>query len=240
MSVRNPATSGSGAVSEATLFQQAQAGCQDSLNALMARHEGLVQTLVRRQVLGDLSFAEALHAGRLGLWRAILGFDPLRGFAFSTYAWPAIQRRVWRAVKSNSRFHASSEIPESLLPVLGSGSGLIPSSLPDPAQVWEAVRVQHALHTLLQRLAPRLWYVIVACYGLKGYAPSFYHQIGAALGLCGERARQLHTEALVWLRHPAHSYTLRSLLGRHALSDYQEADALAQRWLCRRGGRHDG
>jgi DNA-directed RNA polymerase sigma subunit (sigma70/sigma32) len=86
MSVRNPATSSSGAVSEAALFQQAQAGYQDSLNALMARHEGLVQAIVRRQVLGDLSFAEALHAGRIGLWHAIVGFDPSRGFAFSTYA----------------------------------------------------------------------------------------------------------------------------------------------------------
>jgi hypothetical protein len=59
------------------------------------------------------------------------------------------------------------------------------------------------------------------------------------LGLCGERARQLHTEALVWLRHPAHSYVLRSLLRRHSLPDYQEANALAQRWLRRRGGRPD-
>jgi hypothetical protein len=59
------------------------------------------------------------------------------------------------------------------------------------------------------------------------------------LGLCGERARQLHAEALVWLRHPAHSYALRSLLGRHSLADYQRADALAQRWLRRRGGHYD-
>lgn len=238
MSIRNPATSGSGAVSRAALLQQAQAGCQDSLNILMAKHEGLVQAVVRRQVLGDLSFSEALHAGRIGLWRAILGFDPSRGFAFSTYAWPAIQRRVWQAVKSNSQFHTSSEVPEPLLPLLGNGSGALRPPLPDPAQVWEAAQVRRALHTLLQRLMPRLRYVIVARYGLNGHAPSFYRHIGVALGLCGERARQLHTEALVWLRHPAHSYALRSLLGRHALADYQEADALAQRWLRRRGGRH--
>ena len=33
---------GPGAVSEATLFQQARAGCSASLNALMDRHAGLV------------------------------------------------------------------------------------------------------------------------------------------------------------------------------------------------------
>jgi hypothetical protein len=62
-------------------------------------------------------------------------------------------------------------------------------------------------------------------------------QIGAALDLCGERVRQLHSEALVWLRHPAHSQTLRSLLGRHTHADYQFAAELAQRWLRQRGGR---
>ncbi len=214
--------------SEATLFQQARAGCSVSLNALMDRHDGLVQAVVRRQVLGDLPFAEALQAGRIGLWRAILGFDPSRGFAFSTYAWPSIQRRVWRAVESNTRLYTSSEMPDPLLP----------TSPPDPAQVWEAAQVHGVLHTLLQRLMPRLQYVIVARYGLNGHPPSFYRQIGAALGLCGERARQLHTEALVWLRHPAHSYALRSLLGRHSLADYQEADDWAQQWLRRRGGHH--
>lgn len=75
MSVRNPATSGSSAVSGVTLVQQAQAGCEDSLDVLIARH-GLVQAVVRRQVWGDLPFVEALHAGRIGLWQAILGFDP--------------------------------------------------------------------------------------------------------------------------------------------------------------------
>ena len=105
------------------------------LNKLMAQHDGLVQPVARQQVLGDLPFPEALQAGRIGLWRAILGFDPSRG-----------------------------------------------------------------------------------------------------LGLSGERARQLHTEALVWLRHPAHCYVLRGLLDRHTLADYQAADELAQRWLRRRGG----
>jgi hypothetical protein len=51
----------------------------------MAAHEKLVHAVVRKQVLGDLPFAEALQAGRIGLWHAILGFDPQRGTAFSTY-----------------------------------------------------------------------------------------------------------------------------------------------------------
>ena len=67
------------------LFRQAQAGCRDSLNELMEKHDGLVHAVVREQMLGDLPYEEAIQAGRIGLWRAILGYDPDRG-AFSTYA----------------------------------------------------------------------------------------------------------------------------------------------------------
>jgi RNA polymerase sigma factor (sigma-70 family) len=210
---------------EATQFIQAQAGCAESLNQLMAHHDGLVQAVVRQQVLGELPFEEALQAGRIGLWRAILGFDPSRGFAFSTYAWPSIKHHIWRAVKVYERFQgdqASFEQPEA----------------PDPAVIWEAEAVRETLQALVGRLPPRLEYVVVARYGLNGHAPFFYRQIGAAFGLTGERARQLHTEALVWLRHPAHSYRLRSLLDRHTFADYERANQEAQRWLYRRGGRH--
>jgi RNA polymerase sigma factor (sigma-70 family) len=222
------ATGGPGAAPpEATLFAQAQAGCAECLNQLMARHDGLVQAVVRQQVLGDLPFSEALQAGRIGLWRAILGFDPSRGMAFSTYAWPCIKHQVWRAVKTHARLFCQER------------AAWPGSEIPDPAVVWEAQAIRGALQALVRRLSPRLAYVIVARYGLNGHAPFFYRQIGAALGLTGERVRQLQTEALVWLRHPAHSYLLRSLLECHTLADYESADVQAQRWLQRRrGGRH--
>ncbi len=229
MVVSHHKTSGLGAQSpEATLFAQAQAGCAESLNLLMECHDGLVQAVVRRQVLGELPFDEALQAGRMGLWRAILGFDPSRGVAFSTYAWPCIMHQVWRAVKEHTRFFSSPTVR----------AGLLRREAPDPALVYEEMAIRRALYRLLLRLSPRLAYVLFARYGLAGYPPHLYRQIGAALGLSAERARQLHTEALVWLRHPAHSYDLRSLLGRHTLSDYEWADEEARRWLHRRGGRH--
>jgi hypothetical protein len=69
----------------------------------MVEHDRLVQAVVRKQVLGSLSFAEALHAGRIGLWHAIMGYDPQRGLAFSTYAWPCIAHDIWAAVKAADR-----------------------------------------------------------------------------------------------------------------------------------------
>ena len=120
------ATSGLGVhPPEATQFIQAQAGCVESLNQLMEHHDGLVQAVARQQVLGELPFEEALQAGRIGLWRAILGFDPSRGFAFSTYAWTSIKHQIWRAVKAYGRFDWARppfHQPEA----------------PDSAVVWEA------------------------------------------------------------------------------------------------------
>jgi DNA-directed RNA polymerase sigma subunit (sigma70/sigma32) len=91
---------------------------------------------------------------------------------------------------------------------------------------------------LLVRLPRRLRRVIVARYGLNGQEPQTLRAIGAQLELTGERVRQLQLEALVWLRQPAHSQELRSLLARHNQTQYELADQLAQAWLTRRGGRH--
>ena len=108
----------------------------------------------------------------------------------------------------------------------------------DPAVLDVAWSVHDTLHELVTRLSRRLRQIMVTRYGLDGQDSRLYREIGKHLGVSGERARQLHTEALVWLRHPAHSQHLRSLLAYHSLVDYQWAEVEAQRWLRRRGGRH--
>jgi len=209
------------------LFRQAQAGCRACLNELMEKHDGLVHAVVREQSLGDLPYDEALQAGRIGLWRAVLGYDPERG-AFSTYAWSSITRHIWRAVKEAERLFQPLEVMRA-----GSPLGTL-----DPELAWEAGAIHGALHDLVKRLPMRLRTIIIARYGLNGCAVAFYREIGVRLRLSGERVRQLHTEALVRLRHVAHSQHLRSLLGYHTIADYEWAEAQVQRWLRKRGGRH--
>jgi len=227
------AMGGPGQPTEAALFRRAQAGCRDSLNRLMATHENLVHAVVRRQILGHLSFAEALQAGRIGLWHAILGYDPQRGLAFSTYAWTAIMHHIWQAVKVADR--AVSRL-ESQIPLDRAMSSAAESA--DPATAWEARTASSAVWELVNRLPEELRIVVVARYGLTGTGRALYPRIGAVLGRSAERARQLHTEALLWLRQPAHSQALRSLLGRHTLADYEAVEAETQRWLQWRGKRH--
>jgi RNA polymerase sigma factor (sigma-70 family) len=200
----------------------------------MKEHDGLVHAVVRRQVLGDLPYEEALQAGRIGLWRAILGYDPDRGYAFSTYAWPSILHHVWRAVKVYRRKADADRVA----PPAGESTQWPWVAGVDPALRYRGWCVLRALYQLLAQLPKRLQTVVVCRYGLDGRGKRLYRQIGAQLGLSGERARQLHGEALVRLRHPAHSQQLRSLLGRHTLADYVWAEAQAQCWLRKRGGRH--
>jgi RNA polymerase sigma factor (sigma-70 family) len=226
------ATGGPGQPTETALFAQAQSGCRDSLNRLMATHENLVHAVVRRQALGCLPFNEALQAGRMGLWRAIQGYDVQRGLAFSTYAWTSIMHHVWQAVKVAER-HAARHSPHLPLHKMAACA----SETADPAYGWEADSVQAALWDLVRRLPEHLRLVVVARYGLTGQSRVLYPQLGALLGVSAERARQLHTEALLWLQQPAHSQQLRSLVERHTLADYEAVEADTQRWLQWRGGR---
>ncbi len=227
MRSRTQAVGGLGSTPEATQFRQAQAGNRDSLDLLMARHEGLVHAVVRRYGFGDLAITEALHLGRIGLWRAIAHYTPERGVAFSTFAWPCIRNEILQEMRASVR---RTERPVPSLAVLS-------SSLLDACLEPDAPWIRQSLFQLVARLPERLRYVMVAYYGLDGQGGSTYAAIGAQLGLTKQRVCQLRTEALVWLRQPAHAQTLRSLLDRHTVADYQWADDLAQRWLQRRGGR---
>lgn len=234
MTVSASLKSGGPASPEAALFLQAQAGCRQCVEQLMVSHEGLIHAVIRQQTtLGPLSYAEAVQAGRLGLWRAILGFDPRRGQAFSTYAWPCIMHRVWNEVKMARRADRRAHSPDACQRL----------ALPRPTEEdWPTLRhevlVRLAVRRLLARLPRRLALIVAVYYGFGDSPPASFATVGTALGLSGEGVRLLHTQALVWLRHPAHSQELRALLGGHSLAEYEAADGQAQRWRQRRGHRH--
>jgi RNA polymerase sigma factor (sigma-70 family) len=215
---------------EATLIKQAQAGSQESLNLLLLRHEQLVHWVVQRQWLCTLPYVAAVQEGRRGLWHAILGFDPERGSRFSTYAYQAIMKYVWAGVKGEIR-RIRREIPTEVL-----GLYFYENS-PDPARLrdWEDVR--QCLSALVKRLPKQQAQIIQMHYGLDGYVPHSQPEIANLFGVTKQRISQLEIAALVWLRQPAHSQELRSLLARHDQAQYELADRLAQEWLQRRGGR---
>jgi RNA polymerase sigma factor (sigma-70 family) len=190
----------------------------------MAQHDGLVHAYIQRRGGGNIPYEEALQAGRIGLWRAIRGYDPARGTAFSTYAWVAIWRQVYRRVQELSRDTAVClpEMPATYV-------------LPDLAEELDQELATSALHDLVRQLPWRLRLVIVGRYGLGKHPPCTLQELGEELGLSRERVRQLQQEALAWLRHPAHSWRLRQLLGKNAAAEYRRA--LAQNAALRRSRR---
>lgn len=216
---------------EATFYKEAQAGCQESLNGLMAEHEGLVHYAVHRQELYGLGYEEAVQAGRLGLWRAILGYDAQWGTQFSTYAYAAIIRQVWAEVRG----HLASQRRQDPRALLG---WYFNEPWGDPARLLEKEEVVQSVMELVGRLPEAQAEVIRRRYGLAGSMPQTQAEIAKQLRVTQQRISQLERAALVWLRQPAHSQELRSLLRRHNQIQYELADRQALVWLRRRGGRH--
>jgi RNA polymerase sigma factor (sigma-70 family) len=231
MKIEKDKESGFRLPAEATFYQEAQAGCQESLNGLMAEHEGLVHYAVNRQELYGIGYEEAVQAGRLGLWRAILGYDAQRGTQFSTYAYLAIIRQVWAEVRG----HLASQgrqVARAMLGLYFYETGA------DPARLWEKEEAVQSVLGLVGRLPGAQGEVIRRRYGLAGGVPQTQAEIACQLGVTQQRISQLERAALVWLGQPAHSQALRSLLRRHHQIQYELADRQAQAWLQRRGGRH--
>jgi RNA polymerase sigma factor (sigma-70 family) len=190
----------------------------------MRRHDGLVHAFIQRQGGGAISYEEALQAGRIGLWRAILGYDPSRGTAFSTYAWVAIGRTIHQAVDQSERgcVRWSKALPLAWY-------------LPNLEEWVDQLLIYEALYASVDRLPDRLKQIIVFRYGLAGHPLRTLGQLGAELGVSYERVRQLQQDALAWLRHPARSSRLRQLVDKNSAVDYRQA--LAQNAALRRSRR---
>jgi RNA polymerase sigma factor (sigma-70 family) len=203
----------------------AQAGCAKCINELLRENEGLVHAVVRRQGCGQAEYGELIQEGRIGLWRAILGFDAGRGHAFSTYAWAAIRNQVWQAVKRSNKVEGWLEGEEG-----GDRLGRIVTA-------WQREQVRQAIGEELSYLPERLRQVIELVYGLRGGEPQTLAAIGRQIGLTRERIRQIRNEGLMLLRLPALSLRLRSLCERDSRECYREARQSGDAWLRRRRGK---
>jgi len=192
-------------------FGCAQAGCSACLESLLHRHEALIHFIVRRQWPGEADYADLIQEGWIGLWLAILHFDPGRGFAFSTFAGRAIRNRVWQAVKRAGKAEGWLEpqrAGDSLTAILA---------------VWQQEQLHQALAEELACLPDNLWQVSELAFGLSGQPALSLAAIGRQLGITRERVRQLRNEALGLLGLPAFSLRLRSLYEQDSRLAYRQA-----------------
>ena len=181
------------------------------LERLLREHAGLIVLIVRRQWPGQADYADLIQEGRIGLWLAILRYDPGRGLAFSTFAGRAIRNRVWNAVKRAGKAEGWLEpqrAGDSLTAILA---------------VWQQEQVHQALQDELGCLSERLRAVIELACGWGGQAPLSLAAIGRQWGVTRERVRQLHDQGLEFLRLPVFSLRLRSLCEQDSRSAYRQA-----------------
>jgi RNA polymerase sigma factor (sigma-70 family) len=197
----------------------AQAGCRECLEELLIEHRGLIYVVVRRQYAGKCDYADLVQEGWIGLWQAILKYDPERGSAFSTYAGRAIRNRIWNAVERGWKAEGWIEAERGGDTLLGIVSA------------WQEEQMRQAVQEGLDCLSERLRQVIGQVYGLEGGTPMSLVEIGKQMGVSGERIRQLREAALVILRMPVVSMRLRSLCEQDSREAYRQACRLNNTWL---------
>ncbi len=199
-------------------FACAQAGCPDCLEALMQEHDGLVYYIVRQQEIGCVEFQELVQEGRIALWQSILHFDSGRGYAFSSYAWAAIQHQMWHCLGYANQSWG-----------YGEAEAWLASADEIEEDEWRG-QVRQALLEVVGELPARLRRLIRLAYGLDGRGSYSLAAIGREWGISRERVWQLRNRALVQLRLPALSLYLRSLCEQDSRADYLLARSLNRTW----------
>jgi RNA polymerase primary sigma factor len=84
-------------------------------NEVIVRNLRLVVSIARKYLNRGLSIDDLIQEGNLGLVRAIDGFDPERGYKFSTYGTWWIRQGIQRAIFNQAR---TVRIPAHLAPIV--------------------------------------------------------------------------------------------------------------------------
>ena len=214
------------------IFDCAQSGCQECQETLINHHKNLVLAVLHRQCSGDVPYDDLIQEGRIALWQAILHYDPHRGVAFSSYAWVAIERRIWQVVAKEEKAQAKKQLEIQQFSVQNINSLVFA----EEALWWE--QVSETLNNLLQCLSERQRVVVRAAYGLDEMAVHSLAAIGRYYAVSRESVRLWRNAALAQLRMPVFSTVLRILCAQNSRAAYVRTQSLHRTWLQKqRGGK---
>lgn len=192
------------------------AGDEDTITALLHRHDPLVMNIAGRFARSRPACFDDLKAvGVIALWNAITSFDPSRGFAFSTWAQPWIlnaisqEEATGRVIRTprinanhseeNKQLKRRARAAASLSEPDGVCQEVFFAKTPDPAE-WLEDREDRVLSLLryrrrLNTLRPRQRRVVRARLGGETY-----RAIGDGMGLTRQRVKQIWDQSLEQLR----------------------------------------
>ncbi len=158
-------------------------------NQIALGNQGIIKFLVKK-IRGQVDCEELLSVGNESLFDAIRGFDPGRGFQFSTYAYVAIKRRMIQAAsKERSERKRPFVIARRAILFQGSNKEFYNTDMFDKLN-----RVFLSLKDERERR-------ILSCrYGLDKKELLTRRELGQVLGITQEAVRQIEIRALNKLR----------------------------------------
>ena len=168
----------------------------------------LVVSIAKKFIDPGMAFEELVSEGNLALMRAVEKFNFALGNRFSTYATYAIQRHFFRlSHKSRQQRNRFVAADESL------------KDMPAEPQATEScsseqvAELSRMFRSFLGDLEPREQQIVVARFGFDGKPPRTFRELGAEMGVCKERIRQIQTRAMDKLRGMAAEVKLEQIVG---------------------------
>lgn len=170
-----------------SMLDQAQA----IRNHIVQANVRLVVAIVKRLTGPQHDFDEFVSDGMLSLMQVVEKFDFDRGFRFSTYAYRALTRTVYRKMASvhKQEQRAGNGMDETLLEVPGRTEASYSEG------TWKNLR--SLLCEFMQHLDRRERHIIYARYALGfGAKAATFQALADELGVSKERVRQLERRAM--------------------------------------------
>lgn len=171
---------------EENLSIKAQEGDEEALNQLLTQYKSLVNKIARSYFLLGGEIEDIVQEGMIGLYKAIIHYQPNKNASFKTFASTCINHQIQTAIKfANSE---KNMVLSSALPIAGRISQedeeetfeiILPSSIPTPDfTIEEQESLKEIKQTIKKALSP-LENKILALY-LKGFS---YNEIAQIAGI---------------------------------------------------------
>ncbi len=168
----------------------------------------LVVSIAKKFIDPTNSFDELVGEGNVALMRAVEKFNFALGNRFSTYATYAIQRHFFRLS------HKARQFRQRFVTDDDSFKGLSAAEPNTEQCSSEQIAVLKDLFAkFLGELEQREQQIVVARFGFDGQPPRTFRELGASMGVCKERIRQIQTRAIDKLRDMAAEVGLEQTVG---------------------------
>ncbi len=168
----------------------------------------LVVSIAKKFVDTTNSFDELVGEGNVALMRAVEKFNFSLGNRFSTYATYAIQRHFFRLSHKARQFRQRFVSDDESFKGLSAAEPNLEQCSSEQVAILKDLFAQ-----FLGELEPREQQIVVARFGFDGQPPRTFRELGASMGVCKERIRQIQTRAIDKLREMAAEVRLEQTVG---------------------------